>query len=154
MRAASRSPAEATVLKDLLQPIMHLLFLRLADPDRCVVAAAQLRLVLSGALSLTEWNEAEEAYGAEQGWRSFAARSAPAGWLVAETYTDEWFSKGNVAIRAYYVCLAPRANRAACCTLTRADKWVGGCAAPSTSRRRWFCGVCGELHAMDHGVLC
>eukprot|EP00969_Alexandrium_andersonii_P058286 2567277-Alexandrium_andersonii.AAC.1 len=88
-KGASRASSEATVLKDLLQPIMHLVFLRLVDIDRCGVAAAQLRLVLAGELSLTEWNKAEEVFGAEQGWRSFAARCDPAGWLVAETYTDE-----------------------------------------------------------------
>eukprot|EP00969_Alexandrium_andersonii_P099986 4409798-Alexandrium_andersonii.AAC.1 len=38
--------------------------------------------------------------------------------------------------------------------MTRADKWVGRRADPMASRRRWCCGVCGELHAMEHGVVC
>eukprot|EP00969_Alexandrium_andersonii_P033292 1453522-Alexandrium_andersonii.AAC.1 len=68
---------------------MHLLFLRVVDPARCARAAAQLRAVIAGELTLTAWNETEERLGAEQGWRSFAAHDAPAGWLEAESYTDD-----------------------------------------------------------------
>eukprot|EP00969_Alexandrium_andersonii_P222274 9816955-Alexandrium_andersonii.AAC.1 len=68
---------------------MHVLFLRMVDPARCAQAAAQLRAVIAGELSLTTWNESEEGFGAEQGWRSFAAHDAPAGWLEAESYTDD-----------------------------------------------------------------
>eukprot|EP00969_Alexandrium_andersonii_P274488 12132007-Alexandrium_andersonii.AAC.1 len=59
-KCASRASSEATALKDFLQPIMHLIFLRLVDIDRCLAAAAQLRLVIAGELSLRKWNEAEE----------------------------------------------------------------------------------------------
>eukprot|EP00969_Alexandrium_andersonii_P031736 1387056-Alexandrium_andersonii.AAC.1 len=62
---------------------MHLLFLRVVVPARCAWAAAQLRAVIAGELTLSAWNEAEEQFGVEQGWRSFAAHEAPAGWLEA-----------------------------------------------------------------------
>eukprot|EP00969_Alexandrium_andersonii_P137731 6091045-Alexandrium_andersonii.AAC.1 len=61
-------------LKDFLQPIMHLIFLRMTDVDRCVVAAANLRKVITGEMDLGKWSEAEEEFGAAQGWRSFATR--------------------------------------------------------------------------------
>eukprot|EP00969_Alexandrium_andersonii_P265005 11712449-Alexandrium_andersonii.AAC.1 len=67
---------------------MHLIFVRIVDIDRCMGAAARLRMVIAGEAPLSKWNEAEEEYGATQGWRSFATSSDPAGWLEAESYTD------------------------------------------------------------------
>eukprot|EP00969_Alexandrium_andersonii_P200843 8872576-Alexandrium_andersonii.AAC.1 len=74
----------------------------MTDADRCMVAAANLRKVIAGEMDLGKWNEAEEEFGKAHGWRSVATRGDPAGWLEADSYTDEWFRKGNVAFRAYY----------------------------------------------------
>eukprot|EP00969_Alexandrium_andersonii_P282597 12493467-Alexandrium_andersonii.AAC.1 len=80
---------------------------------------------MEGQHTLAAWNEVEEAFGAQQGWRSFAASVDPAGWLEPETYTEDWFAKGNLAIRAYYLCRSIRGGREPCSSMTRADKWIG-----------------------------
>ena len=154
-------------LADIFGPMMHILDLKDQDMRKAHVAAQRMQAWLDGnpipsGSSVSEGQGDEEIGAAlehelvETSWKTRAFENKgelQTKFYRAADYTDEWFSDGGKAFRAYYICLAGPSEHP-CGTAIRSDLWDRFHEDALASGQRWYCKVCTARYKVKWGVLC